>query len=159
TGDGGTTCQPMTCQQTGKNCGPVADGCGGIVQCPSCQSPDVCGGGGQPSVCGGGNQCKPLTTADCASLGFNCGIIAGGCGGLVEWGEQCPNPGGVCGGVNPNVCTGTDGGGAGTCTRFCTNQASCPVNSQTRVTGKVYAPNGTLPIPSALIYVPNGGDA
>lgn len=151
-GDGGTTCQPMTCAQTGKECGPVADGCGGIVDCPICTSPAVCGGGGVPSMCGGANQCTPRTTADCTTLGFNCGYIADGCGGLVQCGATCPN-GGVCGATTPNVC----GGGGGTCTGFCLNQDnSCAANSKTRITGKVYAPNGTLPLPGALIYVPNG---
>ena len=45
---------PMTCTQAGANCGPVADGCGGIIQCGTCTAPDTCGGGGVTSVCGTG---------------------------------------------------------------------------------------------------------
>ncbi|MDF2691855.1 MAG: Tryptophan synthase alpha chain, partial [Labilithrix sp.] len=150
-GDGGAACQPMTCAQTGKQCGPVADGCGGIVDCPICQSPAVCGGGGVPSMCGGANQCTPRTVADCPANG--CGFIADGCGGLVQCGATCPN-GGVCGATTPNVCGGA---GGGACTGFCLNQDNtCAANSKTRITGKVYAPNGTLPLPGALVYVPNG---
>lgn len=149
TGDGGVACQPMTCAQTGKQCGPVADGCGGIVDCPICNSPAVCGGGGVPSMCGGANQCTPKTIADCPANG--CGFIADGCGGLVQCGTTCPG-GSVCGATTPNVC----GTSAGPCTGFCLNQASCGANPKTRVTGKVYAPNGTLPLPGALVYVPNG---
>jgi hypothetical protein len=47
---------PKTCQQLGKNCGTVDDGCGGKVQCGSCVAPEVCGGGGD-NVCG--TVCKP----------------------------------------------------------------------------------------------------
>jgi hypothetical protein len=150
--DGGTSCVPKTCQETGKECGPVADGCGGIVDCPSCTSPAVCGGGGVPNVCGGANQCTPRTQADCVTLGYTCGFIADGCGGLVQCGSTCPS-GSVCGATTPNVC----GGGSTTCTGFCLNQAkTCSATSKTRVSGKVFAPNGTLPLPGALLYVPNG---
>ncbi len=149
-GDGGTTCKPMTCAETGKQCGPVADGCGGIVDCPMCTSPAVCGGGGEPSMCGGANQCTPKTVADCPANG--CGFIADGCGGLVQCGTTCPG-GSICGATTPNVC----GTGGGACTGFCLNQDStCPATSKTRIKGKVYAPNGTLPLPGAIVYVPNG---
>jgi hypothetical protein len=148
---GGGVCTPQTCAQTGKECGPVADGCGGLTNCPICPSPAICGGGGVASFCGGANQCTKRTVADCAGLGANCGYIADGCGGLVQCGATCPN-GGVCGSTTANVC---GGGGAG-CVNFCLSQdATCAAASKTKVTGKVFAPNGTLPIPGALIYVPN----
>jgi hypothetical protein len=35
-------------------------------------------------------------------------------------------------------------------------QAECPVGHATTVKGTVYAPNGTLPIPNAIVYVPDG---
>src|SRR5262249_53023410 len=38
-------------------------------------------------------------------------------------------------------------------------QMMCPGMATTSVTGTVYAPNGTDPIPNALVYVPNGGPA
>jgi hypothetical protein len=152
TGGGGGVCTPLTCAGTGKQCGPVADGCGGLTNCPICPSPSICGGGGVPSFCGGANACTPRTAADCAGLGFNCGYIADGCGGLVQCGATCA-AGGVCGSTTPNVC----GGGSGGCTGFCLNQdTTCAAASKTKVTGKVFAPNGTLPIPGALVYVPNG---
>jgi hypothetical protein len=43
----------LTCVQAGANCGPVADGCGNVLQCGTCSAPQTCGGGGTPSVCGG----------------------------------------------------------------------------------------------------------
>ena len=63
----------------GANCGPMGDGCGGVVQCGSCTAPKTCGGGGMPSVCGGDSGCAPKT---CASAGVNCGPIGDGCGNV-----------------------------------------------------------------------------
>jgi hypothetical protein len=45
-------CTPTTCAALGINCGPAGDGCGGLLQCGSCPSGQICGGGGTPSVCG-----------------------------------------------------------------------------------------------------------
>jgi hypothetical protein len=62
-------------------------------------------------MCGGGSQCTARTVADCATLGFNCGYIADGCGGLVQCGATCVN-GGLCGGDGlSNVCSGSGGSG------------------------------------------------
>lgn len=157
--DGGTSCTPITACLPNQ-CGPIANGCGGIVQCADCTGGAVCGGGGTPSVCAGGT-CKKRTFADCATLGVNCGYIADGCGGtpISCWPGgaatgTCANNG-ICGLNQPNVCSDSPV----TCTGFCQNQAtSCGTNpaQQTRITGKIYAPNGSLPIPDALVYVPNG---
>ncbi|HEX8792957.1 MAG TPA: hypothetical protein VF765_18555 [Polyangiaceae bacterium] len=47
------TCVPTTCQKLGIQCGPAGDGCGGLLQCGTCQAPQTCGGGGTPGKCGG----------------------------------------------------------------------------------------------------------
>jgi hypothetical protein len=52
--DGGGGCVPLTCQQQNINCGPAGDGCGNLIQCGTCVSPQTCGGGGTPGQCGGG---------------------------------------------------------------------------------------------------------
>jgi len=53
--DGGReACSPVTCVQLGYNCGPVGNGCGGLLDCGECTAPDTCGGGGQRYICGGG---------------------------------------------------------------------------------------------------------
>ncbi len=44
---------PTTCQKLGYDCGPAADGCGGLLQCGTCTAPAFCGGGGF-DVCGTG---------------------------------------------------------------------------------------------------------
>lgn len=94
--EGGTVCVPKSCADQGKNCGPVSDGCGGLLQCGTCNIPKICGINA-PSVCG-----VPVS-----------------------------------------------------CTNLCLKQVGCPAGGTTSVTGKVYAPNGTEPLPNAIVYVPN----
>ncbi|HUB05856.1 MAG TPA: IgGFc-binding protein [Myxococcales bacterium] len=96
--DGG--CGLQSCQKAHATCGPIGDGCGGVLQCGSCTAPETCGGGGTPSVCGGHAGCVPRT---CADAGASCGPIADGCGNLVQCGS-CTAPA-TCGGAGvPNVC-------------------------------------------------------
>jgi hypothetical protein len=85
-----------------KNCGLVADGCGGTVNCGTCTQPDTCGGGGAPNVCGH-PMCTPKTLQQACS-GLSCGWVSDGCGGAINCGT-CSN-GGVCGGAGPNQCGG-----------------------------------------------------
>ncbi len=56
-GDGGGSvdkpfkgCGLRTCASVGATCGPIGDGCGGVLQCGTCTPPQTCGGGGQPSA-------------------------------------------------------------------------------------------------------------
>jgi len=172
-GDGGVTdstptCTPATCTSLGKDCGPVADGCGGILACGTCTAPDICGGGGVASVCGNifktetGLPCAPAT---CSSLGYTCGPAGDGCGGLLDCGK-CTAPDICGGGGKPSVC----GGGADSgvpCTGLCLKIPTCPAGSTTTITGTVRAP-GHAPWPSgvsvygvpdplygATVYIPN----
>jgi hypothetical protein len=96
-----------TCAEAGANCGPVSDGCGGLLNCGSCTAPLTCGGGGKPNVCGSG--CKALT---CTDLKAECGKQGDGCGGILECGS-CVAPA-SCGGGGPNKC-GTLGADSGPC--------------------------------------------
>ncbi len=85
-------CVPRTCTAANTTCGPVGDGCGGILQCGACPSGEACIGG---SCTGGG--CTPKT---CAQQNFACGDQGDGCGneipcGACPSGESCTN--GVCG--------------------------------------------------------------
>lgn len=81
-------CTPLTCTDLGRVCGdhdengsPLADGCGGTLNC------DVQAGG-----CGTGKVCNPSsgTCSDanckaktCTDLGNPCGQVSDGCGGLI----------------------------------------------------------------------------
>ncbi len=96
--DGSSTtasdCKPKTCVELGYDCGPNADGCGGSVNCGSCTGNNQCGIGGY-SKCGdpttapdGGPVCTPKT---CAELGYECGMNADGCGGMVDCGSCTGN--------------------------------------------------------------------
>ncbi|MBL8957468.1 MAG: hypothetical protein JNK82_42235 [Myxococcaceae bacterium] len=90
-------CTPISCSQQGLRCGPASDGCGNVIQCGNCPSPQTCGGGGVPGQCGGG--CIPRT---CQSLGYNCGPAGDGCGALLDCGN-CPQ-GMRCGVITAGVC-------------------------------------------------------
>ncbi len=95
----GTGCTPTTCAAQGKNCGTIANGCGGTHNCGTCSTPQLCGGGGVANVCGA-PACTPTT---CAAQGKNCGTISNGCGGTLTCGS-CTTPQ-TCGGSGvANVC-------------------------------------------------------
>jgi hypothetical protein len=143
-------CKPLTKAEACTGfCGMQSDGCSGTVDCGGCTAPNTCGGGGTPSVCGA-PPCTPLT---CADVGANCGPIGDGCGGIVSSCGTCSSPE-TCGGAGtPSVCGKATGGPS--CTGLCQNQVSCAAGQETRLTGTVYAPNGTQPLYNALVYVPN----
>jgi len=111
--DGATmgNCTPETCQSLGIDCGQTGDGCGGILNCGSCTSPQYCGGGGF-NKCGGNNGQTPdggvpCTPTTCQKLGYDCGFAGDGCGGLLNCGT-CNNPQ-YCGGKGFNLCGGNNG--------------------------------------------------
>jgi hypothetical protein len=113
-GDGSSPkCTPRTCQEAGANCGPVADGCGGLLTCGDCTAPATCGGGGTPSVCGGTAGCK---AKDCATLGATCGPQGDGCGNVIDCGT-CTTPQTCGGGGTGSQCGGTQG---------CVPKTTCP---------------------------------
>jgi hypothetical protein len=108
------TCTPTTCAKLGKNCGQLADGCGGILSCGTCPAGSSCGTT-TPNVCGAG-----CTAKTCVQLGATCGLQGDGCGGSLNCGT-CP-AGQTCGGGGvPNTCGGF------TCTKkSCTDaMANC----------------------------------
>lgn len=97
--DGGIPCGLVTCASAQATCGPIGDGCTGVIQCGSCPVPQTCGGGGVPSQCGGSMQCVPRT----CPAGITCGQIGDGCGGTVDCGS-CVAPDTCGGGATVGQC-------------------------------------------------------
>jgi hypothetical protein len=97
---------------------------------------------------------EPPASGD--SLGTTGGSATGGVAGVAQGGTL---PIGGTGGttITPTGGTGATGGngGSGPCKNLQCQQQICPEGMETTVTGTVYAPNGTLPIYNALVYVPN----
>jgi hypothetical protein len=91
---GGGGCQPTTCDELGKNCGQVADGCGGLLDCGSCADGSSCGIV-TANVCTVlEDLCVPALPEDVCA-GKECGAEGDGCGGTVSCGT-CPD-GEACG--------------------------------------------------------------
>ncbi|MCC7383389.1 MAG: hypothetical protein IT384_16245 [Deltaproteobacteria bacterium] len=95
---GQATCAPVTCAGIDPmHCGPVSDGCGGLLTgCgTTCVSPQACGAGGVRDRCGEPVlTCAPLDqTTVCAG---RCGPASDGCGGSYDCGG-C-GAGQTCGG-------------------------------------------------------------
>ncbi len=77
----------------------MLDGCGHVINCGTCKTGEVCGGGGGPNLCGT-QTCTPGT---CTSQGKECGQISDGCGKVLDCGS-CPSPDSCGGGGVPNQC-------------------------------------------------------
>jgi hypothetical protein len=132
------TCTPTTCAATGKNCGTIADGCGGTLTCGTCVQPEWCGGGGA-NVCGWTCHRK-----SCGDQAANCGTVDDGCGGTLDCGT-CASPA-TCGGAGqPNVC-GTPI--EETCVAKTCAQLSSSCGPQTDGCGRVLN-CGTCPLPTS----------
>jgi hypothetical protein len=77
--DAGVTCMPLTCAALGFDCGPAADGCGGLLQCGTCQAPLVCGAAGAPGRCGSTctGLCQKQVQCDSGTTSVSGTVVAG----------------------------------------------------------------------------------
>jgi hypothetical protein len=106
-GDGLRECVPapvacalIQCGGPSSECGELADGCGGVLNCGDCPDGQTCGASGVPNRCGsGGSACVPT-----ACTPGTCGLLADGCGGTLDCGTDCPAGESCGGGGVPSVC-------------------------------------------------------
>lgn len=135
-------CIPATCLSSSKNCGVIADGCGGTVSCGTCPSGEGCGAGGIANVCAAGT----CSAKSCEAQGKNCGLISDDCSLPLDCGtctapESCGGGGvaNVCG-CKPiaGACTGKD---CGTVVDSCGTAQSCGACTAPNTCGGAGTPN------------------
>ncbi len=119
---GACVCVPTTCSALGRNCGTVSDGCGGTLNCGTCDdgnpcTTDICNSGTCANIlinncCTSNSQCndnKVCTGPDTCNLATN----------------TCSNPALSCGINNDGCCPlGCDIGDDNDCT-ICTRDSHC----------------------------------
>lgn len=91
------------CGEAGAECGFIADGRGGVVECGGCDADEACGVQ-ELNRCTGFDAdewCEPLSEGN-ACEEIECGVVGDGCGGTYECG-QC-DPGETCGLIQPFQC-------------------------------------------------------
>jgi hypothetical protein len=114
--DAGPMCVPQTCKSLGFDCGPAADGCGGLLQCGTCQAPLVCGAAGAPGVCGStcSGLCAQQVQCDSGTTSIS-GTVVAGTTALFGKPDPIPNafvyvPNGVVRAFPPGVACSQCGG-------------------------------------------------
>lgn len=122
---GGNGCQPATCDELDAECGPVPDGCGGVLECGGCTDGEYCGIVEHNRCTNPNSLCVPIDR-DVACADKACGKESDGCQGVYECGS-CGD-GEACGVAKPFQCDalptlGTDGGVQFSCVPLTAEQA------------------------------------
>ncbi len=100
-GSGSNSCEPKTCKELKKDCGPVADGCGDVVDCGECGSGEECGLEEANKCTTIADLCQPQSKEE-ACAGKECGVEGDGCGDTYDCGT-CGD-GEACGAEAPFQC-------------------------------------------------------
>jgi hypothetical protein len=91
--DGGPVCISKTCAQLGVDCGPVGDGCGGLIaSCGTCVAPQFCGAS-TPSKCGIGTiptDAGTYVTCDGGGVTSISGTVLAGTDPTLGFGQPDP---------------------------------------------------------------------
>jgi hypothetical protein len=95
-------CDPQSCERRGKDCGIVADGCGGTLDCGQCADGAACGVV-TANVCTTLSELCVPAKAEAVCAGKPCGVEGDGCGGTVTCGS-CPD-GQACGVERAFTCS------------------------------------------------------
>ena len=99
-----------------------------------------------------------VLSASVAALAIGSMLVScGPTNGVGHGGGNGGTGGGGNGGTGGSGANG--GGGSGGCVGLQCQQMQCPGGGTTSLTGKVFAPNGTLPLYNAIVYVPNSAPA
>src|SRR6476659_6194746 len=94
-------------------------------------------------------------TVSLAAAALAGGMMLVSCGPTNGVGPGGGNGGTGGGGSGCTGGSGANGGGSNGCGGLQCQQMDCGAQPPTTLTGKVCAPNGTLPLYNAIVYVPN----
>lgn len=87
-------CIPESCDDLGLDCGPIADGCGGLIECGDCDDDEACGIVAFNVCTSLSEVCDPIDR-EVACEDIECGRVGDGCGGTIACGT-CDR-GEICG--------------------------------------------------------------
>lgn len=130
-GGGAGTCSPITSCPAGY-CGIILDGCGGVFDCPSCPTGQICSSAhtciSAPTEETGGCNC--CTGSRAGQTMSECVSFCSSRGGITSWngaptGRSCPSGGGGGAPPCPPTTCAAEGAECGSISDGCSGSLSC----------------------------------